>query len=59
MSVQIDKVHTELEVQPSGSTRPGASSGMNGLDRTMLERLRPLVLQILTEELDRLRRQHG
>jgi hypothetical protein len=59
MAVQIDQVHTEVEVQPSGSAGKPASSGMNGIDRSMLEMLRPMVLQILKEELERLRRQQG
>jgi hypothetical protein len=32
---------------------------MNGIDHAMFERLRPLVLLILQEELERLRRQQG
>jgi hypothetical protein len=32
---------------------------MNGIDRGMVERLRPIVLLILREELERLRRQQG
>ncbi len=59
MAVQIDQVHTEVEVQPSGPAGPPVSSGINGIDRSMLERLRPMVLQILNEELERLRRQQG
>ncbi len=59
MVVQIDKVHSEVEVQPPGSAGKSASSGMNGIDRSMLEKLRPMVLQILKEELERLRRQQG
>jgi hypothetical protein len=32
---------------------------MNGIDRGMVEQLRPMVLLILREELERLRRQQG
>jgi hypothetical protein len=61
--VHIDHVQTELDVRPPQAgevPRSGALvSGMNGIDRIMLERLRPIVLLILQEELDRLRRQQG
>ena len=59
MPVQIDQVHSEVEVQRTGSAAAAVSSGMNGIDRSMLEKLRPMVLQILNEELERLRRQQG
>jgi hypothetical protein len=62
VSVHIDHVQTDLDVRPQAGdgVRSGAlASGMNGIDRTMLERLRPIVLLILQEELDRLRRQQG
>jgi hypothetical protein len=59
MAVQIDNVHSEVEVRPSGSPDIPAKHGMNGIDRSMLEQLRPMVLQILKEELERLRRQQG
>jgi len=52
-------MHTDIDVrQPESAPGPGASM-TRGSDRTELERLRPLVLQILREELDRLRRQQG
>jgi len=59
MPVQIAQVHTDVDVQPPGPSRNVASSGLNGIDRLTLERLRPLVLQILKEELEQLRRQQG
>ncbi|MGC1723524.1 MAG: hypothetical protein WA746_31475 [Isosphaeraceae bacterium] len=59
MPVQIDRVHSEVEVQRPSPASPPASSVMNGIDRSMLEQLRPMVLQILKEELERLRRQQG
>jgi hypothetical protein len=59
MAVQIDQVHSDVHVQPPPASTPGTHSGLNGIDRTALERLRPLVLQILKEELERLRRQQG
>jgi hypothetical protein len=52
-----------LDVRPSqtgDAPRIGALvSGENGIDRAMMERLRPMVLLILREELERLRRQQG
>jgi hypothetical protein len=63
MPVHIDHVQTDLDVRPplaGEGLRSGAlATGFNGIDRAMLERLRPLVLLILQEELDRLRRQQG
>jgi hypothetical protein len=63
VSVHIDHVQTELDVRPPGyaGSRPGGSlpSVLNGIDRAELERIRPMVLLILREELDRLRRQQG
>jgi hypothetical protein len=61
--VHIDHVQTDLDVRPSqgGDGVPSGVlvSGMNGTDRGMVEQLRPIVLLILREELDRLRRQQG
>jgi hypothetical protein len=63
MPVHIDHVQTDLDVKPpqaGDGPRSGAlASGMNGIDRAALERLRPMVLLILQGELDRLRRQQG
>jgi hypothetical protein len=63
MPVQIDHVQASLDIRPPQSGDAPASgmlaSGVNGIDRAALERLRPMVLLILREELDRLRRQQG
>jgi hypothetical protein len=63
MPVQIDHVQASLDVRPAQSgVAPVAgtlASGANGIDRAALEGLRPIVLLILREELDRLRRQQG
>jgi hypothetical protein len=57
--VHIDHVQTDLNFSPAAGGGGGLTSGANGIDHAMLERLRPLVLLILREELDRLRRQQG
>jgi hypothetical protein len=61
--VHIDHVQTDLDVRPSqaGDGLPSGAlvSGMSGIDRGMVEQLRPIVLLILGEELERLRRQQG
>jgi len=63
MPVHIEHVQTDLDVRPpeaGAGPRGGAlAPGMNGIDHAMFERLRPLVLLILQEELERLRRQQG
>jgi hypothetical protein len=60
MPVQIGEMHTEVDVRPPEPASAAARAPMtHGNDRMELERLRPLVLQILREELDRLRRQQG
>lgn len=62
MPVQIDEMQTEVDVRPDDpGTLPGgaAPSGANGPDPMTIERLRPLVLQIIREELERMRRQQG
>jgi hypothetical protein len=63
MPVQIEHVQADLNLQPQGATEPGSArttaAGLNGINRAEVERLRPMVLLILREELDRLRRQQG
>jgi hypothetical protein len=60
MPLHIDHVDTELEVTRT-SSQPGRpeSGALSGSDVELLERLRPLVLRILEEELERLRREHA
>jgi hypothetical protein len=62
VAIHIDQVQTDLDIRPS-QPGDGLRSGalvyrMSGVDRTMLDRLRPIVLLVLQEELERLRRQH-
>jgi hypothetical protein len=52
-------VQTDLDIRPQTAGSGGLMSGANGIDYAMLERLRPVVLLILREELERLRRQQG
>jgi hypothetical protein len=56
-------MQTQVDVRPDdrGATPRGAplTSGANGSDPVTVERLRPLVLQIIQEELERLHRQQG
>lgn len=60
MPLTIDRVETQLDVAPAGETRGrSASDLLQGSDSELLDRLRPIVLRIIEEELDRLRREHG
>jgi hypothetical protein len=59
MPVQIGEMHTEVDVRPPDAAPAPRAAMTRGSDRSEIERLRPLVLQILREELDRLRRQQG
>lgn len=59
MPVQIGEMRTEIDVRHTDAASLPPATVASGNDRVELERLRPLVLQILTEELDRLRRQQG
>jgi hypothetical protein len=56
--VQIDEMRASIDVRPP--TAPAAAPAAPARsDQAELERLRPLVLRIVREELDRLRRQQG
>jgi hypothetical protein len=59
MPVQVGDFHAEVDVRPPDTAAAPSTAMTRGNDRAELERLRPLVLQILREELDRLRRQQG
>jgi len=60
MPVQIGDMHAEVDLRPPDvAAAPPSAALPSGNDRNELERLRPMVLQILREELDRLRRQQG
>jgi hypothetical protein len=61
--MQIHQVEAEVDVRPNQAAdqprEPSLIMGSDGIDRATLERLRPMVLQILREELERLNRQQG
>jgi hypothetical protein len=61
MPLRIDRVETDMHVQPAAETAPrpadGSSPTLAGSDTALMERLRPIVLQILDQEMQRLRRQ--
>ena len=60
MPLRIERVETELDM--TGGQKGGASAGGGPADETdkqLKERLRPLVLEILRDELERLRRRQG
>jgi hypothetical protein len=59
MPVQIDRVDTEIDVLPPAAAGGGSPPLPGATDAALKERLRPIVMQILQEELDRLRRQQG
>lgn len=65
MPLIIDRVETEIEVFRSAGTHTGALSGggdtlaaLSGQQK-LKERLEPIVMQILTAELDRIKRKVG
>jgi hypothetical protein len=65
MPLHIDRVETEIDVR-SGERREATETGSGGTaarpvpeDRLTIERLRPLVLRILEEELARFSRRVG
>lgn len=66
MSIHIDRVHTDMEVLASPST--DGLDGSSGGDETLgalrgrsalRERLRPIVLEIVRDELKRIKRRLG
>jgi hypothetical protein len=60
MPVYIDRVETEMDVLPAAAAATGGGpAAPGGADAALKERLRPVVLEILQEELDRLRRKQG
>ena len=63
MPVQIQQVDDEVDTRPremgTGPAAPNPGVNFDGVDRSALERLRPIVLHILQEELERLTRQQG
>ena len=63
MALHIDRVETEMDVFPAGEGGPPGplvrGGPVPGADFALKERLRPIVLEILDEELERLRRKLG
>ena len=63
MPLRIDRVETEMDVLPASGPAPtpagGLGPGSAGSDLLLRERLRPIVLEILHDELERLRRKQG
>ncbi|MEJ7812809.1 MAG: hypothetical protein WKG32_20510 [Gemmatimonadaceae bacterium] len=60
MAMQIDLVKAEMDVLPDAPAPTGGTSAAGSLPAAELRALlRPLVLEILGEELDRLTRRYG
>lgn len=61
MPIRIDEVHADLDLtgRQAGGGNAGAGGPADETDRQLKERLRPLVMEILRDELDRLRRRQG
>ena len=58
MPLHIDRVDTDLEVVPERSPSESSTDAAPGAEVSELrERLRPIVLEILEEELERIRRE--
>lgn len=68
MAIQIDRVNSEISVQraastdaPMGAERHGSDDTLGALrgNSALREKLRPIVLEIMHDELDRMRRKVG
>jgi len=66
MPLHIDRVQTEMEISPDAvapQENARAAHALDGRsqasDAVLKERLRPIVIEIIQEELDKLRRQQG
>ncbi len=66
MPLHIDRVQSELDIMPDPTAphpttqMPGGIDGRSQSSDAMLkERLRPIVMEILQEELEMIRRQQG
>jgi hypothetical protein len=59
--LRIDRVETDMQLTggPTGGGSASAGGPADETDRQLKERLRPLVLEILRDELERLRRRQG
>jgi hypothetical protein len=63
MALQIGKVNSRVEVQEEQKTAEAAASAvgvrLNMSDSELMEKIRPIVTQILQEELSRFKRWQG
>lgn len=61
MPFHIDRVEAELDLLPgaAGEAPSAEAPARPGRDLALRERLRPLVLEIIRDELGRLQRRHG
>jgi hypothetical protein len=60
MPLSIGRVETELDLSGTrGASRPEAASPAATTREQQLAMLRPLVLEILEDELERINRRHG
>lgn len=59
MPLHIDRVETEVDVLPAGEPNTAGPAGLTGTVAALKEKLRSIVLEILNEELERLRRKQG
>jgi hypothetical protein len=59
MPVQIGEIHTDVDVRPLTAPPSPPSARNRSGEGNEMERLRSMVLEILRDELDRLRRQQG
>lgn len=59
MALQIDRVDTQMEILSERGGGDTARGDFNVPDAALRERLRPMVIDILEEEIQRLRREAG
>lgn len=59
MPLHIGRVETDLDVTPSAGTAVPSAAPDPAADAALRDRLRPLVIEILRDELDRIRRTQG
>lgn len=60
MTLHVRHAQVTMDILPPRPGDTGAGTANQPLDeRTLRERLRPLVLEILQQEMDQMRRQHG
>lgn len=59
MTLHIDQVDAQMEILANRSSGETTLDVFNAPDTVLRERLRPIVLEILEEEIQRLRREAG